>query len=351
MKRSLRLPFSLLLLIALATAFTLLAAVRRSIPSQPTGSPFLSPLSAVPNATLIRLASADIGAEDLRKEVDQIIDHEFALPGRGLQRSISLYRRGNHLQVRSRSMVRLRTPKDYRVLPEFRRLLQDWIRRVRFQPEVMAELADLVKGSIDRHLGRVEGERRRYGSCAVVGNSGILLKSDHGALIDSHDLVIRLNNARIEGYQRNVGSKTGLSFVNSNILHLCARRVGCFCHPYGETVPMIMIVKYYSLKLFVEETGKAPEEWAKTHDEKLFHYSSGMQAIMLAVGVCDQVSVFGFGKATDAKHHYHTNQKAELDLHDYKAEYVLYQDLVERPQVIPFLKDSGFKVPPVVFYH
>lgn len=111
------------------------------------------------------------------------------------------------------------------------------------------------------------------------------------------------------------------------------------------------IVKYYSLKLFVEETGKAPEEWAKTHDQKLFHYSSGMQAIMLAVGVCDQVSVFGFGKATDAKHHYHTNQKAELDLHDYKAEYVLYQDLVERPQVIPFLKDSGFKVPPVVFYH
>ncbi|XP_039140692.1 sialyltransferase-like protein 1 isoform X1 [Dioscorea cayenensis subsp. rotundata] len=386
MKRSLRVPFSLLLLIALATAVTLLGAARRSIPSQPSGSPFLSPLSAVPNVTLVRLASADVGVEELRKEVDELIDRELPLPGRGRQRSISLYRSGNHLQARPRSMVRLRTTKDFRVLPEFRRLLQGWIRRLRFQPEVMVELADLVKGSIDRHLGRVEGERRRYGSCAVVGNSGILLKSDHGTLIDSHDLVIRLNNARIEGYQRNVGSKTGLSFVNSNILHLCARRVGCFCHPYGDTVPIIMyicqpahlldytvcnsshkapllitdprfdllcgrIVKYYSLKLFVEETGKAPEEWAKTHDQKLFHYSSGMQAIMLAVGVCDQVSVFGFGKATDAKHHYHTNQKAELDLHDYKAEYVLYQDLVERPQVIPFLKDSGFKVPPVVFYH
>lgn len=225
MKRSLRVPFSLLLLIALATAVTLLGAARRSIPSQPSGSPFLSPLSAVPNVTLVRFASADVGVEELRKEVDELIDRELPLPGRGRQRSISLYRSGNHLQARPRSMVRLRTTKDFRVLPEFRRLLQGWIRRLRFQPEVMVELADLVKGSIDRHLGRVEGERRRYGSCAVVGNSGILLKSDHGTLIDSHDLVIRLNNARIEGYQRNVGSKTGLSFVNSNILHLCARRL------------------------------------------------------------------------------------------------------------------------------
>ncbi|KAJ0961090.1 hypothetical protein J5N97_000991 [Dioscorea zingiberensis] len=385
MKRSLRLPFSLLILTALATALTLLAAVRRSIPVPPTGNRFSSPLSAVPNGTLIRLASAEIGAQELRKEVDELIDGEFAFPGRGRYRSISLYRRGNHPKVWPRSMVRLRAPKDYRVLPEFRRLLRDWFRRRRFQPEVMVELADMVKGSIDRHLGRVEPDRRRYGSCAVVGNSGILLRSDHGALIDSHDLVIRLNNARTEGYHRNVGSKTGLSFVNSNILHLCARREGCFCHPYGEKVPMIMyicqpahfldytvcnsshkapllitrsrfdllcgrIVKYYSLKQFVEETGKVPEEWMKVHDEKLFHYSSGMQAVMLAVGICDQVSVFGFGKATEAKHHYHTNQKAELDLHDYQAEYALYHDLVERPQVIPFLKDSGFKVPPIVFY-
>ncbi|CAD5183891.1 unnamed protein product, partial [Musa acuminata subsp. malaccensis] len=173
--------------------------------------------------------------------------------------------------------------------------------------------------------------------------------------------------SRVSGYNHKVGSKTGLSFVNSNILHLCARRPGCFCHPYGESVPIVMyicqpvhfldyavcnsshkapllitdvrfdmlcarIVKYYSLKTFVDTTGKPPGEWTKVHDEKMFHYSSGMQAVMLALGICDQVSVFGFGKSAEAKHHYHTNQKAELDLHDYEAEYALYRDLVEQPQ-------------------
>lgn len=100
----------------------------------------------------------------------------------------------------------------------------------------------------------------------------------------------------------------------------------------------------------MELTGKSIADWSKFHEEKMFHYSSGMQAVMVALGICDRVSVFGFGKSPAARHHYHSNQKAELDLHDYEAEYELYRDLVERPQVIPFLQDSGFRVPPLVFY-
>ncbi|XP_008777893.1 sialyltransferase-like protein 1 isoform X1 [Phoenix dactylifera] len=374
MKRSLRLPISLLLVVAVFTALSFGAALRRGI-----GDGYLPVVAAVTappplNATLLRLAAVYAGEEDLRKDVEDLLDGTFpaGISGRrgGRLRAFSAWRRENHLEARTRSgsrlPIRLRSPKDFRIFPEFRRALRNWFRNRRFQPEVMAELVALVKDPIDGHLGRPDAGRR-YGTCAVVGNSGILLKSEHGELIDGHDLVIRLNNARTNGYQRNVGSKTDLSFVNSNILHFCARREGCFCHPYGEDVPMIMyicqavhfidyticnsshkapllitdarfdvlcarIVKYYSLKRFVEETGKLPEEWSKAHDEKMFHYSSGMQAIMLALGICDQVSVFGFGKSAEAKHHYHTNQKAELDLHDYEAEYAFYHDLIERPQ-------------------
>lgn len=100
---------------------------------------------------------------------------------------------------------------------------------------------------------------------------------------------------------------------------------------------------------FVEVTGKSSEEWSSAHEGPLFHYSSGMQAVMLAVGICDKVSIFGFGKSVSAKHHYHTNQKAELSLHDYEAEYAFYYDLISRPQRIPFLSDK-FKVPPTVLY-
>lgn len=389
MKRSLRLPFSLLLLIAVFTLLTCRVAVRRFVPRSLTPS---APL----NETLLLLAASDASEPQLRKDVDELLDGHFpasaasASFSSGHHRSISIYGRDNHhprytLRHPIPARLRLRSPKEYEVFPEFRRHLRDWFRQRRFQPSVMSDLVPLVKTPIDRH-NSLPATTARYSSCAVVGNSGILLKREHGELIDSHDMVIRLNNARISGYHRNVGSKTGLSFVNSNILRLCARRDGCFCHPYGESVPMIMyicqavhfldyticnsshkapllitdprfdlltarIVKYYSLKRFVEETGKSAEEWGKAHDERMFHYSSGMQAIVLALGICDEVGIFGFGKSSDAKHHYHTNQKAELDLHDYEAEYAFYHDLVERPQVIPFLKDSGFKVPRVVLYH
>ncbi|URE28507.1 sialyltransferase family domain containing protein [Musa troglodytarum] len=354
MKRSLRLPFIFLILVAVFSVLSFWAAVqdsrrRERLPGVAPGA----------NATLLRLAAVEAGEAELRKDVDDILDGTFPSGHRGVAgwrlRTHLDWRQENHLEVLRRNEPRfphrLRGPKDYRALPDFRRPLRDWFRRRRFHPGVMSELVELIKRPIDRHRGRPDTKTERYGSCAVVGNSGILLNNDHGGLIDGHDLVIRLNNARVSGYSHKVGSKTGLSFVNSNILHICARRPGCFCHPYGESVPIVMIVKYYSLKRFVDATGKPPGEWTKAHDEKMFHYSSGMQAVMLALGMCDQVSVFGFGKSAEAKHHYHTNQKAELDLHDYEAEYALYRDLVEQPQVIPFLEDFGFKVPPVVFYH
>ncbi|URE28506.1 sialyltransferase family domain containing protein [Musa troglodytarum] len=315
MKRSLRLPFIFLILVAVFSVLSFWAAVqdsrrRERLPGVAPGA----------NATLLRLAAVEAGEAELRKDVDDILDGTFPSGHRGVAgwrlRTHLDWRQENHLEVLRRNEPRfphrLRGPKDYRALPDFRRPLRDWFRRRRFHPGVMSELVELIKRPIDRHRGRPDTKTERYGSCAVVGNSGILLNNDHGGLIDGHDLVIRLNNARVSGYSHKVGSKTGLSFVNSNILHICARRPGCFCHPYGESVPI---------------------------------------AVMLALGMCDQVSVFGFGKSAEAKHHYHTNQKAELDLHDYEAEYALYRDLVEQPQVIPFLEDFGFKVPPVVFYH
>ncbi|OVA03579.1 Glycosyl transferase [Macleaya cordata] len=388
MKGSLRLLFSLFLLVAIATSLSCRIAVRRSFSSLPTQNVFSVRLP-VPefNSTLLKFAAIDIGEEKAKQEVEQLLEGDFGSQGR--HRSISSWQQQSRIDRRSRYSFRgipvhLRSPKYYRNWLDFRRILRDWFRNKRFQPEIMSQLINLLKRPIDQHYG-FENSNSRYSSCAVVGNSGILLKTEYGDLIDNHEIVIRLNNARTNGYQKNVGSKTSISFVNSNILHLCARRESCFCHPYGEKVPIVMyicqamhlmdyticnsshkapllytdarfdvlcarIVKYYSLKLFVEETGKSPEEWAPAHDGSLFHYSSGMQAVMLALGICDKVSIFGFGKSTVAKHHYHTNQKAELHLHDYEAEYSFYRDLVEQPEVIPFLGDK-FKIPPVVIYH
>ncbi|XP_078434876.1 glycosyltransferase family 29 (sialyltransferase) family protein [Wolffia australiana] len=346
------------------------------------------------NSTLIRLAAVNDGEPDLRKEIELLVDGTFPSSDPRF-RSVADYRRLSFILDRlQRPGSRFRIPQSLHhakirnVYPEFRLRLRDWAQRRRFRPGVMSELIDLVKRPLDRHysLGSLDfSSRTRYRTCSVVGNSGILMNNERGALIDRHDLVIRLNNARIVGYEKNVGSKTGLAFVNSHILNLCSRRENCFCHPYGERVPIIMyicqpahfvdfaicngshrapllvtdprfdllcqrIAKYYSLKGFVEKTGKTAEEWEKVRDAKAFHYSSGMQAVVLALGICDEVSLFGFGKSAVARHHYHTNQKAELNLHDYEAEYAFYRDLILKPQVVPFLSESGFRIPVVVAY-
>ncbi|KAK1411926.1 hypothetical protein QVD17_32785 [Tagetes erecta] len=335
------------------------------------------------NDTLLRFAAVDLAEDSLRQNVEQLVDGDFRGLINGRRRSF-LWSGSNRIDIRARSArgvpVNLRSPEFYRLWLVFRRHLQNWWRNHRFQPDVMSDLVNIVKVL----KTNVNESDLKYKTCAVVGNSGILLKSDLGGVIDSHEFVIRLNNARTRGFEANVGSKTSLSFVNSNILHLCARREACFCHPYGEKVPIMMymcqmthfldyvvcntshnapllitdprfdvlcarIVKYYSASRFVKETGKPLEEWAGSHDGSNFHYSSGMQAVMLALGICEKVSIFGFGKSDLAKHHYHTNQKAELHLHDYEAEYDLYRDLAERPEAVPFVSDK-FKFPRVVIH-
>ncbi|KAJ3683417.1 hypothetical protein LUZ60_013644 [Juncus effusus] len=396
MRKSLRIPLSLTLLLAIFSLLSLLSSRSQTVfrPSPrifhwaavQTHSSTQTQLAAVSKSRpynltveLLRSAESDPGEEWLKKDIQDLLEGNLP-PTKDPRRTHDPRRpatwRRDSMDI-DHVPHRLRSPKDYRnrirIVPELRRILRNRIRPSNRQYNI----TDLVKLPI--------GSGTKYQSCAVVGNSGILLNSNHGEEIDGHDLVIRLNNARIIGYKNDVGSKTGLSFINSHILARCAKRVGCFCHPYGETVPILMyfcqaqhfidylacnssptapllitdpgfdalcakIVKFYSLKRFVEETNQEPIEWGKTHDEKLFHYSSGFQAVMAALGICEKVSLFGFGKSEKAKHHYHTNQKKELDLHDYLAEYMIYSDLAERPDVIPFLSDLGFRVPHVAIH-
>ncbi|URE43361.1 sialyltransferase family domain containing protein [Musa troglodytarum] len=400
MRSFIRVPFVLLLVVA---AFSWRSVFRRGVTLAPLVDEDASLLDAEDaslldaealNATLYNLTDAEAGGVELQQEVLDLMCGrlESAYAAGGRSRIISIWRSMRYAGSRPGLLARLRFPARaehpdrVRLFQEFRWRLSDWFLDSRgLQPEVMSELIERIKRPIDRHYGHPH-TGRPYATCAVVSNSGVLLKSAHGRLIDGHDLVIRLHNARTVGYQQHVGSKATVSFINSSILHSCAVRLGCYCNPYGHFAPIVVyicrpahfldylicnsthkspllvtdggfdtlctrVVKYYSLKRFVEDTGKHPMLWGKFHDEKLFHYSSGMQAVMLALGICKRVNVFGFGRSVDANHHNHTNQTAELNVHDHAAEHDFYRDLVERPQAIPYLRVTKIEVPPVVFYH
>lgn len=358
------------------------------------------------NQTILALAKVDLGEHVERAQINKILDGTWDRASANTQSRYPFlhdrYRHEDHYSERfierrrpsrardQRLPIQLSSPRYAPFWPQFRKSLRTWVQNKHYDPHIMKELLSMVKDPIDKHFMNKPNQTvklgKPYKTCAVVGNSGILLNQSHASFIDSHEMVMRLNNARITGFEQYVGSKTTLSFVNSNILHTCARRTGCFCHPYGADVPLIMyicqvvhlmdvalcgstqqapiivtdarfdtlcarIIKYYSLRKFVETTGRRLEDWSDAHEGPLFHYSSGMQAVLLAVGICEKVSIFGFGKSETSKHHYHTSQRAELRLHDYSAEYEFYMDLAAQDaQLIPFLNEAGFSLPAVDIY-
>ena len=51
-------------------------------------------------------------------------------------------------------------------------------------------------------VGEWRGSAQVYKSCALVGNSGVLLRKERGAEIDNHDLVLRLDRAPTVGCAR-----------------------------------------------------------------------------------------------------------------------------------------------------
>ena len=54
-----------------------------------------------------------------------------------------------------------------------------------------------------------------FRTCALVSSSSAMAKSGLGREIDQHDVVMRINNAPVRGFEDDVGSKTTLRYTNN----------------------------------------------------------------------------------------------------------------------------------------
>ncbi|KAH8492785.1 hypothetical protein H0E87_022140, partial [Populus deltoides] len=71
-----------------------------------------------------------------------------------------------------------------------------------------------VVSSNQEFVHRRNGENVKFDQCAVIGNSGDLLKTKFGKEIDDYDVVIRENGAPVENYTEFVGKKSSFRLLN-----------------------------------------------------------------------------------------------------------------------------------------
>ncbi|KAB1283539.1 Beta-galactoside alpha-2; 6-sialyltransferase 1, partial [Camelus dromedarius] len=64
-----------------------------------------------------------------------------------------------------------------------------------------------------------------WGRCAVVSSAGSLKSSQLGREIDNHDAILRFNGAPTANFQQDVGTKTTIRLMNSQVKFLLCRYV------------------------------------------------------------------------------------------------------------------------------
>ncbi|XP_014033226.1 CMP-N-acetylneuraminate-beta-galactosamide-alpha-2,3-sialyltransferase 1 [Salmo salar] len=163
----------------------------------------------------------------------------------------------------------------------------------------------------------------RCRTCAVVGNSGNLKGSHYGALIDSSDVIIRMNMAPTSGYEEDVGSRTthhvmypesAIDLDNTTSLLLIpfktldlqwitsALTTGSIKHTYIPVQSRIKANKNRVLIYSPTFFKYVYDAWLESHGR---YPSTGFLSLLFSIHICDKVSVYGFGADQYGNwHHY-----------------------------------------------
>ncbi|XP_070777969.1 CMP-N-acetylneuraminate-beta-galactosamide-alpha-2,3-sialyltransferase 1-like [Enoplosus armatus] len=191
-----------------------------------------------------------------------------------------------------------------------------------------------------------------YRTCAVVGNSGNLKGSRYGPLIDIHDVIIRMNFGHTQGYEADVGTRTthrimypesAMDLDNTTHLVLVPFKIldlewlikafttGFFEDSYAPVKSKITANKDLVMVLNPDFMRYAHESWLQ---KKGRYPSTGFMALVLALHICDEVHVFGYGADKDGNwNHYWEKLKdktLKTGLHPGTHEHGIIQELAKQ---------------------
>ncbi|XP_023678378.2 ST3 beta-galactoside alpha-2,3-sialyltransferase 7 isoform X1 [Paramormyrops kingsleyae] len=207
--------------------------------------------------------------------------------------------------------------------------------------------------------------------CVVVGSGGVLYGSQLGAHIDQYDIVIRMNNAPVFGFERDAGSRTTIRmmypegapdssreyegtvivalvvFKSLDLKWLTSVITGKPLNWWSKLWFWRNVVEYVPLKPenfrilnpeIMHQTGLQLQLYAKTQKKTV--PTLGASAVMVALQLCDTVSLAGFGydlqHPRTALHYYeslHTDAMQAQLVHDVSAETRFLRELVRKEAV------------------
>ncbi|KAK4436815.1 Sialyltransferase-like protein 2 [Sesamum alatum] len=134
---------------------------------------------------------------------------------------------------------------------------------------------------------------RQFGRCAVIGNSGDLLKTKFGNEIDSYDAIVRENGAPIENFTEYVGTKSTFRLLNRG----SAKALDKVAELYdrGKEVLIVKTTIHDIMSKMIREIpilnpvylmlGASFGSAAK---------GTGLKALEFALSICDTVDMYGF---------------------------------------------------------
>ncbi|XP_024002084.2 ST3 beta-galactoside alpha-2,3-sialyltransferase 7 [Salvelinus sp. IW2-2015] len=210
--------------------------------------------------------------------------------------------------------------------------------------------------------GRGGGCRR----CVVVGSGGVLHGSHLGSHIDQYDVIIRMNNAPVSGFERDAGSRTTVRLMypegaplspneyrHTSLVTLVVYK--CLDLDWLTSVITKQPLSWWSKLWFwrdvveniplkpeniqilnpeiMHKTGLALQRY--TQQQRKVVPTLGASAVVMALQLCDEVSLAGFGydlQHPGARLHYYESLcmdaiKAQV-VHDVSAEKLFLRDLV-----------------------
>uniref|UniRef100_A0A7S0IZG9 Uncharacterized protein n=1 Tax=Calcidiscus leptoporus TaxID=127549 RepID=A0A7S0IZG9_9EUKA len=192
-----------------------------------------------------------------------------------------------------------------------------------------------------------------YGACAVVGSGGTLRNAHHGREIDAHDAVIRFNLAPTGGeWLEAVGSRSTFRLFNgqSRSRHTLVRANTShellYC-PFDKWLGKC-ILSAVSFRTSTTSTRVGAAQLQHAHGGRHVRMvSTGLLGVVLALAMCETVSLYGFGNqsaaaalatgvsASTCGHYWECSRNqsryfgGKAGYHDWKAQWRVVQHFVD----------------------